>query len=63
MKDIRDGLAGGNVNDGPGAPDGGPDRPDGPDDGPDDGPNRPDNDMPNLETEKDAAKRIADFNK
>ena len=53
MKDIRDGLAGGNVNDGP----------DGPDGGPDDGPNRPDNDMSNLETEEDAAKRIADFNK
>ena len=65
MKDIRDGLAGGNVNDGPGRPDDGPDspgghdngldRPDGSDDGPNDGPNRPDDDMPNLETEEHAA--------
>ena len=65
LKDIRDGLAGGNVNDGPGRPDDGPDspgghddgldRPDGSDDGPNDGPNRPDDDMPNLETEEHAA--------
>ena len=59
LKDIRDGLAGGNRPNG--NVDDSPDRPDDSTDIPDDNDDNDDNDMPSLETEEEAAKRTEDF--
>ena len=56
LKDIRDNLAGGIAPPGPGAPPGPPGRLDRPDEGDEDDNN---DDMPDLETEEEAAEKIA----